>query len=717
MLVVPNHPQPLFHDDSQQHLQRSLESYYYPYHHPSSITSIATAESTAPLPFDDDSNSSHLINHQQASLPSSPLSTQSLLSQCVSGAAAVPRRLEPQESALYHRVPVSGQQQFALHNRPMLNTVDLMPSGDSWLPAGQQFAQKAVASNRISHQRESSLSSLGSAGPASPYSHNTSNPHIAVTDSATDGFQHGMQPSSHDDTFYQNFSKSLNPNGHDSFYANYAAYNPEALSTAAYPGLVGSHSSKQRTAASRSRPVSVASSIASDSPATPTLHETAEDERRRKHGEASALLDYYLSAYSPPPFDDDAGIHTVPKLDRTMTDIYSDELYNPNFTLTSASPSQAQIPLSPNNDMFAQRLHAINSQHLSAAHSPASSGSRDKSPFRHGSPLAPAPGHDFGSGLPPQVRFGSAQQLREQRKAEQDAQALRQQMSRNSDTSTPQTISPKDALLEFHDGDGEGANYSLFPDHNTATFGQEQASKAMANAAAAHQFDAGDLNGASAHFDYLPQLSSGIPITQQYPFVANSRQQNGASLPMRQAPTSSIPPRVSSTESSGSSAGSPGLGQPLQRPSGTQADGGTYTCTYHGCTLRFETPALLQKHKREGHRQAHSLGATRRVEPSAVSPTTGGMTSGLLNSQAGPHRCDRINPSTGKPCNTVFSRPYDLTRHEDTIHNARKKKVRCDLCTEEKTFSRADALTRHYRVCHPEVDLPGKHRRRTGSSG
>jgi uncharacterized Zn-finger protein len=81
--------------------------------------------------------------------------------------------------------------------------------------------------------------------------------------------------------------------------------------------------------------------------------------------------------------------------------------------------------------------------------------------------------------------------------------------------------------------------------------------------------------------------------------------------------------------------------------------------------------------------------------------------------QAGPHRCDRINPSTGKPCDTVFSRPYDLTRHEDTIHNMRKEKVHCHICPDgEKTFSRADALTRHFRVCHPEVEFPGKHRRR-----
>ncbi|KAH6888456.1 hypothetical protein B0T10DRAFT_488212 [Thelonectria olida] len=135
------------------------------------------------------------------------------------------------------------------------------------------------------------------------------------------------------------------------------------------------------------------------------------------------------------------------------------------------------------------------------------------------------------------------------------------------------------------------------------------------------------------------------------------------------------------------------------RPIDTGAAVGTYTCTYYGCTLRFETPARLQKHKREGHRLKQATNNDSRPELNVGTP-------------AGPHRCDRINPSTGKPCNTIFSRPYDLTRHEDTIHHIRKQKVRCDFCTEEKTFSRADALTRHYRVCHPDVEYPGKHRRR-----
>jgi hypothetical protein len=52
---------------------------------------------------------------------------------------------------------------------------------------------------------------------------------------------------------------------------------------------------------------------------------------------------------------------------------------------------------------------------------------------------------------------------------------------------------------------------------------------------------------------------------------------------------------------------------------------GTYACTYHGCALRFETPAKLQRHKREGHGNSASL--------------ISGMTSVVqLNSQTGPHK-------------------------------------------------------------------------------
>ncbi|KAI0815455.1 hypothetical protein GGR55DRAFT_347049 [Xylaria sp. FL0064] len=133
---------------------------------------------------------------------------------------------------------------------------------------------------------------------------------------------------------------------------------------------------------------------------------------------------------------------------------------------------------------------------------------------------------------------------------------------------------------------------------------------------------------------------------------------------------------------------------PLQRLDSRAPDGSAYTCTYHGCTLRFETAALLQKHKREGHREGYMLNH----------PQDPGLPGQVASSVTLSHaRCERVNPSTGKPCNTVFSRPYDLTKHEDTIHDPPRRRVRCSFCTEEKLFSRPDALRRHIRVCHPDA--------------
>ncbi|KAK6878672.1 Transcriptional regulator RPN4 [Candida tropicalis] len=74
------------------------------------------------------------------------------------------------------------------------------------------------------------------------------------------------------------------------------------------------------------------------------------------------------------------------------------------------------------------------------------------------------------------------------------------------------------------------------------------------------------------------------------------------------------------------------------------------------------------------------------------------------------HQCNLINPSTGEPCNKQFSRPYDLIRHQDTIHATMKKIFRCVICEDrlhggpgngkDKTFSRGDALSRHIKIKH-----------------
>jgi hypothetical protein len=607
------------------------------------------------------------------SLAGSPTSTQSLLSQCSPLSAfddlTTPILAGP---SLFPPPRQSGQAAPQSAAAFLANTDAMQTEG--WMPNGQ-LTPRSVS--QFSHQRDSSRSSMGSNGPPSPFSHNFANPQIAMSDSNGDPFHGSGGADDMNVGHYQLAPKSFSGISHDSFYSGLPSYG--STDGTGVPGYSYQSSVPIRRndrglllpdhpIAPRSQPVSVASSIASDSPATPA----GESEADRKRNTA---------------------IPPVPKLERTTTDAYADELYSPNFTMPSQSSAQTSI--SPTSDLFNQRIQAANNQHLSAVtNSPVSSTSRDRSPFRTGSPMAAMPMNDYRSAMGPQMRFGTAQQLREQNKAMQDVQARQ----RIAEMATPQTISPKDAMLEYREPEGDG-NFPLFPQQDSNGFDADAINKAAA--AHSQQVFGGMPMDTNAFNNFLSSsMQSSVPVQQQYPFIARPQSTVQSNGNASRATTRMGSADTGATESA--------HGIP-QRPADTRADGGTYTCTYHGCTMRFDTPALLQKHKREGHRQAHGLGGPRRPEaPGATA---------LVNTQAGPHRCDRINPSTGKPCNTVFSRPYDLTRHEHTIHNARKQKVRCDLCTDEKAFSRADALTRHYRVCHPDVEFPGKQRKRGVRTG
>jgi 26S proteasome regulatory subunit N4 len=613
---------------------------------------------------------------------------------------------------------------------------DLMLSDHTTATSNWHFAngQLTPTSTRSHHHRESSLSSLGSAGPSSPYTHNTSHPQVLLpSDSVGEVYYDGL-PSS-DQSSYQTFAKSpLHPSSQESFLA--PAYQPnyniqQYNSDTSYASMMAlqrqNTSGEEIPEYGRSDRQSVASTR--ESPVTPSAVEAYEDQTRKIGETSSTIVEQWMNenllADLYPEF---RSTNTIPKLDRTMSDVYNDELYSPSFSFTSAPPPKLEnTMLSPSqqSDIFSQRLQAANSQHLSASSQPAlPDQSRGRSPFRQGSPLAPSMSN-FGSQPSPQLRLGSAASLREQQKAENDARALQEQIKRNSpEQATPKTISPKDALLDYHETE-EDASMPLFPPqaapqyrqqnntvHESQSDVEDNASQQSFGSMATSTRESSSTfsnssrvtQQANSGFAFVPpSLPGGIQARQQYPFVPQQRRQI-SSMSSSTDRTPDFPSTLTSMESS-SSEFVPDQPE-LKKPAGTTADGGTYTCTYHGCTLRFETPAKLQKHKREGHRQS---------APLTGSATDGGsgMTSAALSreNQQGPHYCKRINPSTNKPCNTVFSRPYDLTRHEDTIHNARKQKVRCPLCTEEKTFSRNDALTRHYRVVHPQSEIPGRKRR------
>ena len=498
------------------------------------------------------------------------------------------------------------------------------------------------------HKRASSGSSVASAGgPPSPLNHNTIYPRIATSDSAYPSYNEFDFPT-------PQTAKSL-PSTHD-MSNMYQRANPYGA-----VDMRRIHSSGADAASyTVSAPQSV-STMSHNSPATPhTNYETDYDDSKSVYGETNLEDDMaqYLQFSGYP----------TAAYQQSLQDVFPDQ----QFGGYQHQAVQRLTPQSHRQDIMASRLQAASHDHL-RTNSPTSN-PRDKSPFRQNSPYS----------LPIQ---------------QQRPQPQQQQQQPTSLQKTRTSISPKELMLDEHDLD-ESNQTPLFHDQSQQMFAPQRQPSNLSNY-------------------YTPQFHSepSMQIPQQYPFV--SQQSRGESQSGLPESTPDFPAHMISMESTAEEGPSMPSSQQsvhdsrvqphhapqqMQRPQDTSSDAGTYSCTYHGCSLRFDSPAKLQKHKREGHRQ---------VSPNNTNSGSASPNLALRNSQAGPHRCDRINPSTGKPCNSIFSRPYDLTRHEDTIHNNRKMKVRCHLCTEEKTFSRNDALTRHMRVVHPDVDWVGKQKRKS----
>ncbi|KAJ8063229.1 hypothetical protein OCU04_008464 [Sclerotinia nivalis] len=582
-------------------------------------------------------------------------------------------------------------------------------SNSSWMSNGQLTP---TSTSRQHRHRESSLSSLGSpAAPASPYAPSTLHPQVAGDSYNEFQDYHPTAPKPLTPAHTPLQENFLSPQYTNFYHQSQNNLDFTMLNNDSLPRLAGGSnelmSAPEFHSQGSSRP-SVTTVASNDSPSTPPSHE---DERQPSAHRTSS--------------------HQMPKLDRTMTDAYDDELFNPSYPVISApspAPASTRTSATPNNDVFTQRLKAANHQHLNANKQEASNLSpRERSPFQPNSPLAPSAAafntHNMG--------FATATRMREQQKAKDDALAMQEQYQRtNPEQVTPKTISPKDVDLVYHESE-EDANNPLFPppQHKQlpVTYRQQSAivqepcesedmslsQQSYGSMATTRRESSSTYSTTSqttpkqGQFNFATPTSSANvrQLPQHYPFIPSSHRQTSSMSNMSNM-SNDFPATLTSMESSSSDYSA----EPeIRRPSSTSADSGTYTCTYHGCTLRFETPAKLQKHKREGHRNSTS------VINNMGGENRGGMTSMAqkLNSQSGPHKCERINPSTGKPCNTVFSRPYDLTRHEDTIHNSAKQKLRCKHCAEEKTFSRNDALTRHLRVVHPDVQVStGKGRRR-----
>ncbi|RMX75882.1 hypothetical protein D0869_11225, partial [Hortaea werneckii] len=296
-------------------------------------------------------------------------------------------------------------------------------------PAAHNF--QALRRRGGSHQRTPSASTVASNGPASPYAQNWAYPQIASTD-----FAPHSPADFADQANYGNFGKQrLAPPAQfpiDTAYLS-AGYVPSA---AAHTGG-GAHQAMKGFAIDYHNGEDfgpeLAYSMSSNGHESPTTPHSGSGDSVSQNGQ-----------YSMPQNDYRPSNPNV-QLFRTESQAYQDELYNPPTTTYNSTPATTKTTsnlLSPHRNLVSERLNTAN---IARSQSPTSAVSRERSPFRDGSPLAPA-----GAWRSPAGQVGTAAGMRQQQKEQADQAELAQHRPQLKREPT-KTISPKDALLDYNE--------------------------------------------------------------------------------------------------------------------------------------------------------------------------------------------------------------------------------------------------------------------------
>ncbi|KAI7529257.1 hypothetical protein KC317_g20414, partial [Hortaea werneckii] len=343
------------------------------------------------------------------------------------------------------------------------------------------------------------------------------------------------------------------------------------------------------------------------------------------------------------------------QLFRTESQAYQDELYNPPTTTYNSTPATTKTSsnlLSPHRNLVSERLNTAN---IARSQSPTSAVSRERSPFRDGSPLAPA-----GAWRSPAGQVGTAAGMRQQQKEQADQAELAQHRPQLKREPT-KTISPKDALLDYNEQEQQvplfsdsippgykqhtGATTEQWQNNNSSFYGSQPGVTFGSLPGGAQQwgnFRATSADGYTGGGDSMNHFQSLPPHPDPPAQIPNGGSFGNFSFPRTETHLDAnpqFPAQLTSMESSASDHAPPGSQGsdpgtvPIQRPTDTRAGTGTFTCTYHGCTQRFGSYTELSRHKRESHRVAaqHS----REVSASAGgggTATTGGTSSAASTS-------------------------------------------------------------------------------------
>jgi len=280
----------------------------------------------------------------------------------------------------------------------------------------------------------------------------------------------------------------------------------------------------------------------------------------------------------------------IPKLARTISDAVQDELFNPNI-----APGTTHVAREDNNSNGASKFPRIfqqaQSEHMAQTSPTLPPVFRDTgSPFRANSPFHPARGPAIQSpraaSYLPVSGYTTARAMRE-REQEQTADAARASLYRDyEEMQQPKTISPKDVNLEYHEPE-EGIRGSLFDgthhddsasegSYHMSSHGEEDEIKSE------HVYG---RRGSDMTMEYLPTYQPEYPhhLIPQYGWVGDHSSQESSDprsdeyhYDMNRSPV-------------------------YQRPDDVSASSGAYSCTVHGCPLRFPTASKMSKHRCEAH--------------------------------------------------------------------------------------------------------------------
>ncbi|KAF1825519.1 uncharacterized protein K489DRAFT_301417, partial [Dissoconium aciculare CBS 342.82] len=166
------------------------------------------------------------------------------------------------------------------------------------------------------------------------------------------------------------------------------------------------------------------SSYGNDSPATP---QSGSDSDSKVHNLSSNGSDF----------------RNAIQLHRTESQVYQDELYNPNFVYTSAPPTKSTTNyLSPQRNLITERLQTANA---ARSISPNSTLNRERSPYRQ----ATSPNTLLQDWKPSPGQVGTAANMRLQQKEEAERAELARQAPPLRREPT-KTMSPQDAVLEYN---------------------------------------------------------------------------------------------------------------------------------------------------------------------------------------------------------------------------------------------------------------------------